>query len=125
MWRGPVSTGFYREYDEAVLPHKPSTRDVSGRPQVLLMLERIAEYIRSHDGVRFVTMEEIADDFPGQAPAGETVNQAGHDSRFWRPSCLNRQSVRPPLQYLSPTPVPSPAWCGRFSSWAMSTISPA
>ena len=36
---------------------------VSGRPQVLLMLERLAEYISSHDGVRFLTFNEIADDF--------------------------------------------------------------
>ena len=36
--------------------------------QVLLMLERIIEYIRSHDGVRFVTFEETADDFLTRHP---------------------------------------------------------
>ena len=32
------------------------------------MLERIIEYIRSHDGVQFVTFEEIADDFLARRP---------------------------------------------------------
>jgi peptidoglycan/xylan/chitin deacetylase (PgdA/CDA1 family) len=42
--------------------------DVSGRPQVLLMHERLIEYINGHDGVRWVTMEEIADDFRERFP---------------------------------------------------------
>jgi len=37
--------------------------DVSGRPQVLLMLERMIEYISSHTGVKWVTFEEIAEDY--------------------------------------------------------------
>ena len=36
---------------------------MSGRPQVLLMLERLIEYINGHEGVRWVTMEEVAEDF--------------------------------------------------------------
>ncbi len=42
--------------------------DVSGRPQVLLMLERLIKYIQSHQGVRFVTFDEIADDFLARKP---------------------------------------------------------
>ena len=42
--------------------------DVSGRPQVLLMLERIIEHISSHAGVRWVTFDEIADDFVRRNP---------------------------------------------------------
>ena len=42
--------------------------DVSGRPQVLLMLERMVKYIRGHIGVRFCTFDEIADDFAGRHP---------------------------------------------------------
>jgi peptidoglycan/xylan/chitin deacetylase (PgdA/CDA1 family) len=42
--------------------------DVSGRPQVLLMLERLIEHIQSHAGVRFVTFDEIADDFIRRQP---------------------------------------------------------
>ena len=43
--------------------------DVSGRPQVLLMLERIIEHINGHDGVRWATFDEIADDFKRALPA--------------------------------------------------------
>jgi peptidoglycan/xylan/chitin deacetylase (PgdA/CDA1 family) len=42
--------------------------DVSGRPQVLLMLERLIEYWRGHEGVRFITMEEAAEDFRRRFP---------------------------------------------------------
>lgn len=37
--------------------------DVSGHPQNLLMLERLIEYFRAHENVRFVTFDEIATDF--------------------------------------------------------------
>ncbi len=52
----------YREYDYAIFTMTIHP-DVSGRPQVLLMLERMFEYITGHAGVRFTTFEEIADDF--------------------------------------------------------------
>jgi peptidoglycan/xylan/chitin deacetylase (PgdA/CDA1 family) len=42
--------------------------DVSGRPQVLLMHERIIDHINKHDGVRWVTMDEVADDFAKRQP---------------------------------------------------------
>ena len=42
--------------------------DVSGRPQVLLMLERLIEYINGHDGIEWATFEEIADDFRKRYP---------------------------------------------------------
>ncbi|MGC9670687.1 polysaccharide deacetylase family protein [Planosporangium sp. 12N6] len=42
--------------------------DVSGRPQVLLMHERLIEYISAHDGVRWVTFDQIADDFARRRP---------------------------------------------------------
>jgi hypothetical protein len=41
---------------------------VSGRPQVLLMHERIIEHINKHDGVRWATFDEIADDFAKRSP---------------------------------------------------------
>jgi peptidoglycan/xylan/chitin deacetylase (PgdA/CDA1 family) len=52
----------YREMDYAVFPMTIHP-DVSGRPQVLLMHERLIEYISAHEGVRWVTMDEIASDF--------------------------------------------------------------
>ena len=42
--------------------------DVSGRPQVLLMLQRMIDHINKHEGVRWATFEEIADDFEARAP---------------------------------------------------------
>ena len=57
----------YREYDYAVFAMTIHP-DVSGRPQVLLMHERIIEHISRHDGVRWVTFDEIADDFAQPLP---------------------------------------------------------
>ncbi len=42
--------------------------DVSGRPQVLMMLERLFAHMAKHPGVRFVTMNEMADDFAQRFP---------------------------------------------------------
>jgi hypothetical protein len=42
--------------------------DVSGRPQVLLMLERLTEYISSHERVSWQTMDTIAGDFRARFP---------------------------------------------------------
>ena len=42
--------------------------DVSGRPQVLLMLERLIGYINHHSGVEWVTMEDAADDYRRRNP---------------------------------------------------------
>lgn len=57
----------YREHDYAVFTMTIHP-DVSGRPQVLLMHERIIEHISGHDGVRWATFDEIADDFAGRSP---------------------------------------------------------
>lgn len=57
----------YRELDYAVFPVTLHP-DVSGRPQVLLMLERLIEYWSGHRGVSFVTFEEAADDFRARFP---------------------------------------------------------
>lgn len=66
MWRDQFDW-VYREFDYAVFPITLHP-DVSGRPQVLLMLERLYEYISSHSGVRFVTMDEMASDYDARFP---------------------------------------------------------
>ena len=66
MWKDQFDW-VYREMDYAVFPITIHP-DVSGRPQVLLMLERLIDYIQGHDGVRFVTMDEMADDFAKRCP---------------------------------------------------------
>lgn len=42
--------------------------DVSGRPQLLLMLERLIEHINQHSGVRWATFDDIATDFARRSP---------------------------------------------------------
>lgn len=57
----------YRENDYAVFPMTIHP-DVSGRPHVLLAHERLIEHINKHEGVRWVTMDEMADDFAKRFP---------------------------------------------------------
>ena len=57
----------YRENDYAVFCMTIHP-DVSGRPQVLLMLERLIEHIQKHEGTKFLTFDEIAEDFGRRFP---------------------------------------------------------
>ncbi|HEX3841363.1 MAG TPA: polysaccharide deacetylase [Acidimicrobiales bacterium] len=66
MWRDQFDW-VYREMDYAVFPLTLHP-DVSGRPQVLLMLERFFAYLASHPGVRFTTFEAAAADFRRRSP---------------------------------------------------------
>ena len=66
LWRDQFDW-VYREIDYAVFTITIHP-DVSGRPQVLLMHERIIEHINKHDGVRWATFDEIADDFATRSP---------------------------------------------------------
>ncbi|AFN36037.1 polysaccharide deacetylase family protein [Taylorella equigenitalis] len=66
MWRDQFDW-VYENMDYAVFPITIHP-DVSGRPQVLLMLDRLIKHIKSHDGVKIVTMNEIADDFAKRCP---------------------------------------------------------
>lgn len=69
MWRDQFDW-VYREYDYAVFPFTIHP-DVSGRPQVLLAHERLIEYIGNHKGVRWVTNQEMAEDFRQRCPRGK------------------------------------------------------
>lgn len=66
MWRDQFDW-VYRNMDYAVFPITIHP-DVSGRPQVLMMLERLIEHMKSHEGVRFLTMNEMADDYDKRFP---------------------------------------------------------
>lgn len=66
LWRDQFDW-VYREYDDAIFPITIHP-DVSGRPQVLLMLERLIKHFKAHEGVRFMTFNEIADDFAQKNP---------------------------------------------------------
>jgi peptidoglycan-N-acetylglucosamine deacetylase len=68
MWQDQFDW-VHREMDYAVyaLTIHP---DVSGRPQVLMMLERLIDYINGHNDVEWTTFENIADDFRKRYPFG-------------------------------------------------------
>lgn len=56
--------------------------DVSGRPQVLKMHERLIQHISSHEGVRWVTFDEIADDFAKRNPRKKRLKLNNYKSRI-------------------------------------------
>lgn len=66
MWRDQFDW-VYREMDYGVFAFTIHP-DVSGRPQVLLMLERLIEHINGHSGVEWMTFEQIAEDFRARYP---------------------------------------------------------
>ncbi|MGR3496159.1 polysaccharide deacetylase family protein [Citreimonas sp.] len=66
MWRDQFDW-VYRNMDYAVFPITIHP-DVSGRPQVLMMLERLIAHMKAHEGVRFLTMNEMADDYDRRFP---------------------------------------------------------
>ncbi len=62
----------YRHHDYAVL-HP----DSAGKPHVLMMMERLIDHMAAHSGVRFVTMNEVAEDFRRRAPFGSGIELGG------------------------------------------------
>jgi peptidoglycan/xylan/chitin deacetylase (PgdA/CDA1 family) len=60
----------YREYDYAVFTMTIHP-DVSGKPHVLAMHERLFAHMIKHPGVRFTTFEAIADDFLERYPRSD------------------------------------------------------
>lgn len=71
LWRDQFDW-VYRELDYAVFPITLHP-DVSGRPQVLLMLERLLDYWQEKPGVRFVTFEDAAAEFRRRFPFDGTA----------------------------------------------------
>lgn len=74
IWRDEFDW-VYREMESAVFPITIHP-DVSGRPQVLLMLERFIEYVSGHQGVVWRPMEDIAEDFRARRPFAVDVSEA-------------------------------------------------
>ncbi|HUF82723.1 MAG TPA: polysaccharide deacetylase [Burkholderiales bacterium] len=66
LWRDQFDW-VYREQDYAVFTISIHP-DVAGRPQVLLMLERLYQHMIGHAGVKFLTFEQIAEDFAARSP---------------------------------------------------------
>lgn len=61
IWRGDFDY-MYREVDGGVLTLTMHPQ-VIGRGHRMLMLERLIDYFRGHDGVRFATLVQAADEF--------------------------------------------------------------
>ncbi|KIJ65482.1 hypothetical protein HYDPIDRAFT_110572 [Hydnomerulius pinastri MD-312] len=61
LWKDTF-TYLYREERDFIFPVTIHP-DVSGRPHVLLMLERFIEWVNTHDNVEWVTMHEMAEEF--------------------------------------------------------------
>ncbi|KAF8909270.1 glycoside hydrolase/deacetylase [Gymnopilus junonius] len=61
LWKDTFSY-CYREEEEFIFPITIHP-DVSGRPHVLLMLERFIEWVNRHENVQWVPMIEMARDF--------------------------------------------------------------
>lgn len=66
----------YRELDYGVVTFTIHP-DVSGRPQVQLMLERLIEHINGHSAVEWATFDQIADDFAARFPRAEATAAQG------------------------------------------------
>lgn len=61
LWKDYFSY-LYREEENFIFPITIHP-DVSGRPHVLMMLERFIEWVNTHADVRWVKMHEMADEF--------------------------------------------------------------
>jgi peptidoglycan-N-acetylglucosamine deacetylase len=66
IWRDQFDW-VYREMEYAVFPITIHP-DVAGKPQVLLMLERLYQHMSGRPGVRFMPLVEIAEDFARRMP---------------------------------------------------------
>lgn len=62
----------YREYDTFVFPISIHPQ-VSGRPQVVLLHERLINYLNSHEGVEWCTFGEMAREFKAGRIKGAEV----------------------------------------------------
>jgi len=62
----------YREYEQFVFPISIHPQ-VSGKPQVIMMHERLIEYINQHEGVEWCPFEEMARQFKNGEMSGVEV----------------------------------------------------
>ncbi|MSO74791.1 MAG: polysaccharide deacetylase [Alphaproteobacteria bacterium] len=66
MWQDQFDW-VYRNYDWGIF-NMCLHPDASGHPQMLMMLERLLDHMRHHDGIRFVTLKQISDEFKKRNP---------------------------------------------------------
>ncbi|CAG8225043.1 unnamed protein product [Penicillium salamii] len=63
---------YYQEYDSFVFPITVHPQ-VSGKPHVLRMHERLVKHINSHEGVEWMTMDEMSDQYNSGQISGHVV----------------------------------------------------
>ncbi|KAG5732502.1 hypothetical protein E4T56_gene9957 [Termitomyces sp. T112] len=81
MWKD-MFTYCYNNEEEFIFPITIHP-DVSGRPQVLLMLERFIQWINTHNNVHWVPMIEIAQEFRQKnKPAPDAQMPRGFNDPF-------------------------------------------
>lgn len=79
LWKD-MFTYLYREEENFIFPITIHP-DVSGRPHVLMMLERFIEWINTHEHVQWVTMIEMSNEFRARCqPAPGARMPAGFQS---------------------------------------------
>jgi len=66
----------YRHHDYAVFPITIHP-DSAGKPHVLMVLERLIDYMMSHSGVRMMTFADMAEDFRRRSPFANPVELGG------------------------------------------------
>lgn len=71
LWKNQFKF-YYREYDSFIFPISIHPQ-VTGKAQVQLMQEELIEFINSHEGVEWVTLEEMANQFKEGKINGFTV----------------------------------------------------
>jgi len=62
----------YQEYDSFIFPMSIHPQ-VSGKPHVIMMHERIIKHINAHEGVEWMTFEDMAKEFQEGRILGVTV----------------------------------------------------
>ncbi|KAM5542437.1 hypothetical protein V8D89_003896 [Ganoderma adspersum] len=76
LWKD-MFTYLYREEENFIFPITIHP-DVSGRPHVLLMLERFIEWVNTHEDVQWVRMIDMANEFRSRvAPAPNAIMPTG------------------------------------------------
>ncbi|KAJ5177644.1 glucose 1-dehydrogenase [Penicillium coprophilum] len=71
LWKAQFDF-LYREYDTFVFPISIHPQ-VSGKPQVIMLHERLIEYINSHEGVEWCTFAQMVDEFKAGRIGGAQV----------------------------------------------------
>ncbi|MBJ90832.1 MAG: polysaccharide deacetylase [Woeseia sp.] len=72
IWRDQFDW-VYRNHDYAIFPCTIHP-DSAGKPHVLMMLERLIDHMLAHQGVRMMTMADMAKDFARRVPFGSGID---------------------------------------------------